>query len=424
MTVYKFVHAADLHLDSPFSGLLKDANNLATQLRDATFKTYDSIIGLCIEQGADALLIAGDVYDGATRSLRAQLRFRDGLQRLDEAGIRAFVCHGNHDPLDGWEAKIDFPPNVVRFGRKVTGEPLNPDDPKSPIVYGISYPTREVRDSLVSRFPKPESGRYCIGLLHANVGANTGHESYAPCTVEDLAGIGFDYWALGHVHTRAVLRTSDPMVAYPGNPQGRHINEAGERGVYVVEVDEQGGTTIKFHVLDAVRWERIGIDIDDLGDEQELFNAVEEGVGNAHSAADGRSLVYRLSFHGRGPVHATLARPGFIEELQQEMNAQFAVDSAFAFCERIEDESSAQVDRDELRQRSDLLGDLLRTIDETIQGDTELKKKLLAELPELYEHRTAGRYLGSRALEELDFAKLFEDAERLLVDELLDEESE
>ena len=424
MTVYKFVHAADLHLDSPFTGVLKDATNIATQLRDATFKAYDSIIELCIEQRADALLIAGDVYDGATRSLRAQLQFRDGLQRLEQAGIRAFVCHGNHDPLDGWEAKLDFPPNVVRFGSKVTSEPLNPNDPKSPMVYGISYPTRDVRESLLSRFPKPESGRYCIGLLHANVGADTGHESYAPCSLEELAGTGYDYWALGHVHTKNVLQHSNPTVAYPGNPQGRHINEDGERGVYVVQVDEQGDTTIDFHPLDVVRWERIDIGIEELSDEQALLDAVDRRVENARSAAGERSLVYRLRFHGRGPIHATLARSGFLEEVRQDANDRFADDSAFAFCERIDDESSAQVDRDELRQRSDLLGDLLRTIDETIAGDGELKEKLLAELPKLYEHQRARRYLGAGALEELDLVKLLGDAERLLIDELLDGQSE
>ena len=131
MTSYKFVHAADLHLDSPFRGLLNDAADLASSLRDATFRAYDSVIDLCIDEKVDALLIAGDIYDGSTRSLRAQRRFNEGLQRLEAAKIRAFICHGNHDPLDGWEAKIAFPSNVVRFGREVSGAPFNPKDPKS-----------------------------------------------------------------------------------------------------------------------------------------------------------------------------------------------------------------------------------------------------------------------------------------------------
>jgi len=417
MTTYKFVHAADLHLDSPFDGKFKDATDIATELRKATFRAFESIIGLCVDEQVDALLIAGDVYDGAARSLGAQLRFRDGLQRLADAGIRAFVCHGNHDPLDGWGAKITFPPNVVRFGKQVSSEPMDPEDPLSPMIYGISYPTRDVRDNLVSRFPAPENGRYCIGLLHANVGANTEHELYAPCSIKDLVDTGYDYWALGHVHTRAVLSEAAPVIAYPGNPQGRHINEMGPRGAYLVEVDEQGGTKIEFHALDETRWERINISIEDFVDEQALLDAVDQQVEATLAATDGRSLIYRLNFHGRGPVHAALARSDFIEDLRERVNAKFAVGVGFAFCERMEDGSAAEVDRDALRDGQDLLGDLLKLIDEAGADDGAVMESLRVELAVLYDHRTAVRYLD---LESLALDEVIADAERLLVDELLD----
>jgi len=422
MTGYKFVHAADLHLDSPFRGRLRDASSLGPALRDATFRAYESIIDLCIEEGVDALLIAGDVYDGAASSLGAQLRFKDGLQRLEEAGIRAFVCHGNHDPLDGWKAKITFPPNVVRFGKEVSGVPFNPDDPSSPMVYGISYPTRDVQENLVSRFPAPESGRYCIGLLHANVGTDTGHESYAPCSLGDLVETGYDYWALGHVHTRAVLHRANPVVAYPGNPQGRHINEDGERGIYVVEVDGHGGTELEFRSLEAIRWDRIDVGIEDIKDEQALLDTVDENVQGALRKAKGSPLLYRLRFRGRGAVHATLARPGFIGDVRADVNNRFAVGAGFAFCESIEDDSSSEVDAEELRKGADFLGDLLRLIDGAADadGDTDLKESLLAELSTLYEHRIVGRYLGLDARDALNFDELLAHAERILIDELVD----
>ena len=137
----RFVHAADLHLDSPFTGLRAVApGEVSGALRSATFEVYDRIVDLCIEERVDALLVAGDVYDGADRSLRAQLKFVDGLRRLDEAGIRSFICHGNHDPLDGWEARLDLPAGCVRFGSQVTGEPVFPSDPGRATVYGMSYP--------------------------------------------------------------------------------------------------------------------------------------------------------------------------------------------------------------------------------------------------------------------------------------------
>ena len=277
MTRLKFVHAADLHLDSPFRGIRSEAPDyVADTLRRATFDAYENIISLCLREGVDALLVAGDVYDGADRSLRAQLKFVDGLALLDGAGIRSFVCHGNHDPLDGWEARLSLPLGCVRFGPEVSGEPVFPGAPERAAVYGVSYPTREVRENLTPLFTKASlDGGFGIGLLHANVGGNPNHDSYAPCTVVDLAETGFDYWALGHVHTRQVLRQERPTVVYPGNPQGRHPLETGERGVYLVEVDDYGAVSLDFRPVDVVRWETLEVGIAGLDTEQELLDAVD-----------------------------------------------------------------------------------------------------------------------------------------------------
>ena len=422
MTHYRFVHAADLHLDSPFKGFLRDAAHVAATMRDATFRTFEAIVDLCIEQRVNALLIAGDIYDGADRSLGAQLRFHDGLQRLESANIRVFICHGNHDPLDGWEARIDFPSNVVRFGPEVTNEPFDPDDPLSPMVYGISYPTRDVYQNLVPLFPVPVDGRYAIGLLHANVGTNTGHEAYAPCSLEDLATSDYDYWALGHVHTRAVLRDRAPVVVYPGNPQGRHINEAGERGVYLVDLDERGGATLEFVVVDVVRWIEVAIDVTDLEGEQELLSTLNTAIDDARVDATGRPLIYRLRFRGRGAIHQTLARAGFTDDVRKVLNSRLADGSAFAFCERVEDESAPATDREALLLASDVLGDALRWGEKTASGGPDALDPLKAELRPLYAHPRLRRYLGDGALDALDFQSLLAGAERYLIDDLLDTE--
>ena len=199
MAKLRFVHAADLHLDSPFQGIRSQApEHVAQTLHRATFAAFENIIDLCIRERVDALLVAGDVYDGADRSLRAQLKFVEGLARLDAAGIRSFICHGNHDPLDGWEARLDLPPGCVRFGPEVTGEPVFPNDPERAAVYGISYPRRDVRENLSTLFRGIASGGgYKVGLLHANVGGNPSHDSYSPCSVADLENSGIDYWGVG-----------------------------------------------------------------------------------------------------------------------------------------------------------------------------------------------------------------------------------
>ena len=228
MTLLRFVHAADLHLDSPFKGLRDAApEGISGEISNATFRTYDNIIDLCIRERVAALLVAGDVYDGAERSLRAQRKFIEGLERLDEQGIRSFVCHGNHDPLDGWEARLAYPALCHRFGREWERVPVFPEDPARAVVHGISYPKSDVRDNLALGLGNVTPAGFSIGLLHANVGSDTGHESYAPCTVDDLRQAGVDYWALGHVHTRRILNERNPVVAYPGNPQGRHPQRVG-----------------------------------------------------------------------------------------------------------------------------------------------------------------------------------------------------
>ena len=289
MPILRFVHAADLHLDSPFRGIRNEApDHVAQTLSSATFDAYQNIISFCVQEQVDALLVAGDIYDGADRSLRAQLRFVDGLAQLDRAGIRSFICHGNHDPLDGWEARLGLPGGCIRFGPEVEGFPVFPEEPKRATVYGVSYPTREVRENLTPHFDRTGSGQgFIIGLLHANVGGNQDHDSYAPCTVSDLVNTGFDYWALGHVHTRQTLRETGPTIVYPGNPQGRHPNEPGARGVYLVEVDDHGMAQLDFRPMDVVRWETLSLDIGHLETEQDLIHAVNDLAEDALAEAQG-----------------------------------------------------------------------------------------------------------------------------------------
>ena len=310
MARLRFVHAADLHLDSPFQGIRSEAPGyVAETLHRATFDAYENIIGLCLDERVDALLVAGDVYDGADRSLRAQLKFVDGLARLDKAGIRSFVCHGNHDPLDGWEARLDLPGGCVRFGAEVESAQVFPAEPEGAAVFGISYPHREVGENLSLRFRGIASaGAFNIGLLHANVGGNPNHGSYAPCTVADLEDAGMDYWALGHVHTRQTLREQGPTIVYSGNPQGRHPNETGARGVYLVEVDDYGPVRLDFRAVDVVRWASLSLDISGLVGEQELVNDINSLADSVLEAAGGRPVMARLALTGRGAA-APLAPP-------------------------------------------------------------------------------------------------------------------
>ena len=394
MARLRFVHAADLHLDSPFRGIRSEAPDyVADRLRRATFDAYERIIDLCLREQVDALLVAGDIYDGADRSLRAQLRFVEGLKRLDDAGIRSFVCHGNHDPLDGWEARLALPAGCVRFGPEVTGEPVFADQPERAMVYGVSYPRREVRENLTPLFGEARaSGGFNIGLLHANVGGHPDHDSYAPCTVADLAETGLDYWALGHVHTRQVLHREQPTVAYPGNSQGRHPGETGARGVYLVEVDDMGGVSLDFRPVDVVRWELLEVGIAGLDTEQDLFDAVDRAADSCLEAAEGRPVVSRLSLTGRGPLHHWLRREGTTREIRERLNERYAGLRDWMWCERIQRDTGSPVDREQVALREDFAGDLAR-IGRELRDDPEALAALRESLRALYVSSNASQHL-------------------------------
>lgn len=413
-----FVHTADLHLDSPFAGLADADEDVADLLRDSTFRAFENVVELCLERQVDFLLVAGDVYDGADRSLRAQLAFRDGLKRLARAGIRSFVAHGNHDPLDGWAASLSWPDEVHVFGDDMDTVPFERDGDARALVHGVSFPRRDVTENLARRFEAEGGDVPEIGLLHCNVGTDTGHEPYAPCGLDDLRAAGLDYWALGHVHTPQVLLDEGPVAVYPGNTQGRHANEAGRRGCYVVRLEADGPAEVEFAPVDAVRWVRSGIDIRSLDGEEELVSALEDVVAGAGEGCDGRPCVCRLVLRGRGPLHGHLQRPGYAEDLLDRLRELGRERNPVVWVEKMEDETRPAVDLEERRQAEDILGDLLRLADEYRHDDDRLDE-LRESLEELYGHTRAGRYLeapdGDRLLE------ILEEAETLCVDRLLEE---
>ncbi len=372
MDSFRFVHAADLHIDSPFAGVGDTDSRVATRLREATYEAFQNLVDLCITRNADFLVIAGDVYDGADRSVRAQLRFRNGLVKLAEKGIQTFVVHGNHDPLDGWQSSISWPEGVHIFGATPEWIKFEKNGEVVAAVQGMSYPKREVTDNLAVQFSPPESGNlFAIGLLHANVGANSAHPNYAPCTVEDLSESGIDYWALGHVHTRQTLKRADPVIAYPGNIQGRHPNETGARGALVVDVDPSGASRSEFVALDVVRWERAEVDISNLDTIDSLDSAIRQATDNLSVQAQDRDVVCRLVLVGRGPLHEQLAAGGAVEDLLDAVRGVWSgAGSPWVWVERLVDSTRPEIDIESRAKQDDFLGATLkRALLSSIESD-------------------------------------------------------
>ena len=378
----RFLHAADLHLDTPPSGVRGYPDEVAAVLRDASLDAFDALVRTALDEQVAFCVFAGDVYDGADRGVRAQLRFRAGLERLADAGIRSFVVHGNHDPVEeGWTAVRSWPDLVHVFP---PGEPTSVAfdvDGRSVVVHGVSYAERATTDNLAVRFRRAPGEAFQVGVLHANLGSAPDHEPYAPCTEADLRGTGLDYWALGHVHTRWISPDDRPRIVYPGNLQGRSPKpaEQGAKGAVVVEVDDGGGTTCRHVPLDVARFVATDVEVDDVDDLGRLADVLAERGLELLDEHAPRSLVVRARLSGRGGVHVDLRRPGALDELRHELHR---VDAApFLWWDRLEDATGSDVDLDRVAGRDDLVGHVVAALDPADPDDA--LAGLADELPDL-----------------------------------------
>lgn len=380
--MFRFLHAADLHLDTPFVGLGKTRENIARRLRDASLKALENLVDTALERQVDFVVLAGDIYDGADRGLRAQLALHRAAERLGKAGVRTFVVHGNHDPVtEGWTAVPNWPELFHRFSaQKVECKRFEARDGTPVEVHGVSYPEKHMHENLAKRFPKGSADAFRVAVLHANVGGLPEHEPYSPCTLDDLRNSGHHYWALGHIHTRQTLHRN-PAVVYPGNLQGRTSRETGPRGAVVVQVDQQEVVDIEFAPLDVVRFERISLSLDDFEDVAAAIDAVVSDATTLHEQADGRGLVLTVELSGGGPTAEALARPGTLDELQTVAADRLAVLDPFVWCASWQVDLHESIDLHALRGDDTLLGTVIEDFDALLADPDRLRKLLDEVLP-------------------------------------------
>jgi exonuclease SbcD len=257
MSTFRFLHAADIHLDSPLLGLSRYEGLPIDEIRSATRAAFDNMIQCAIEEAVDFVVIAGDLFDGDWRDMGTGLYFARAMGRLDQARIPAFILSGNHDAASVISKNLPWPPNVRLFGSR---KPESHSLPHLAVaVHGQSFSTPAVTDNLVLAYPKSIEHNFNIGMLHTALAGRQGHAPYAPCSVNDLRSKGYDYWALGHVHEFEVVNTN-PYIVFPGNLQGRKITEAGVKGAVIVTVVDHEVTAVDRIELDVIRWARVEVD--------------------------------------------------------------------------------------------------------------------------------------------------------------------
>ena len=419
MARFSFVHAADLHLDTPFACAKVDSLQAGEALRQATFQAWDQVVSACLETGAAFLLVAGDVYDASQKSLRAQLRFRQGLERLEQQAIPAFVAHGNHDPLDSVSATLPPPPNTYVFGPEVETREVRRDGRLLAQITGVSHPQKNESRNLARLFPPPAAAGEAlqVALLHCNVGAETGHEPYAPCDLEDLAGAGYHYWALGHAHERRFLSRA-PWVVYAGNTQGRSLRESGPRGCFLVAAD---GTDIleepTLIETDAVRWLSTQIDVEPFSTTQDLLDRLLAECRRLQEKGAGRPVAARLILHGRSPLYRELRRAGHAADLEGEVREAAASWTPFVHLAALEIKMRPPLDLEALRAPPDFLGELLRAGDDLTRDDCLRVWEPLLEDPRFNRSKLRS------VLEELDWQDVASQAKYLCADLLCPDDS-
>lgn len=303
--MFKFIHTADIHLDSPLLSLALRDPDAADHVANATRQSFQNIIDMCLDEQVDALLIAGDLYDGGHHSMKTAGFLTNQLRRLSDAKIAVFIIRGNHDAISKITRQLQLPDGVHVFGPRHSTFMM---DDKNVAIHGVSFAKPDSPDSLLPGFAAPVPNAINIGMLHTSLSGAVGHDDYAPCSLPDLLAQEYDYWALGHIHKREVHAQSPNFVVMPGIPQGRHINEAGPKSVTLVNIDDDGAITIEERPTSLVQFERVVIDVSEITDWIDLLAQAEGALTQLRDNVQTGAIIVRIKLLGETSLAAKLRR--------------------------------------------------------------------------------------------------------------------
>ncbi|MET3683528.1 DNA repair exonuclease SbcCD nuclease subunit [Alkalibacillus flavidus] len=394
----RFLHTADLHLDSPFKGMRDVPGVILQGIQSATLKAFDRIIETAIHEQVDFVLMVGDVFDVQSASLKSLVTLKRGLSRLDESGIHVYISFGNHDYDMLKKVDLTLPDNTYIFpSEEVTVTTFVKGD-TTVYIYGFSYEHRAVTEPKVVSYEPVQADGYHIATLHGSLQTNADHDVYAPFQLEELKAKPFDYWALGHIHKRELL-AQRPYIVYPGNIQGRHMKETGEKGCYVVDMSG-GQTHLQFHPVHEI----VFLDESYTASAQQVDELVHELKEYKQRLRQQHGKVWlRL----RLMVHDALM--SFSHELSQWLNDHEKEEDDWVWVTELNVTPIVQYDRNQLKQSSQFVGEVLTLLDE--------KETITPYLSDLLQHRQFKQIIGTFSDDDLNDIR--HQAEEVVINQLL-----
>lgn len=400
MEKIRFIHCADLHLDSPFVGLKHVPPELFKRIQSSTFAAFENLVKEAIQKKIDFMIISGDLFDEEDRSIRAQAKLLKQFNLLNNFGIPVYVIHGNHDHLGGFRLELDMPSNVHVFSKETEVKELVTKSGSVVKLVGFSYGTRHIRERRISDYPRQLEADYIIGLLHGSEGSvHSSHESYAPFTINELKEKNYHYWALGHIHQRQILHYEPPIV-YPGNIQGRHRKETGEKGCYLVELFDHDAV-LEFISTQDLLWEKIEVSLEGVERFGEIFQRITRTAEEYEGMDDCLLQVVLEDYQSLSPEMIEAIESG---DLLQALHADLQTGERIKWIHSIKLSRNENVDID---VKDPFISDV---IDMLTDIDVEEGMKALAEI---YEHPSVYRYIDPLSEEEL--SHLVEEAVDLIL---------
>lgn len=415
--MFKFIHAADVHLDSPLRGLNRYESAPVDSIRNACRRAFENLVDLAIEEKVAFVLLAGDLYDGDWKDYSTGIFLSQQIGRLGQHNISVFSVAGNHDAASRITKALNRPANMtILSSRKV--ETITLDD-LAVAIHGLSFGTQHVDENLTTGFSAAVKGMFNIGLMHTSLDGREGHAVYAPCSLNDLRSKYYQYWALGHIHRQEFV-SEDPWIVFPGCIQGRHIRETGAKGCVLVTVEDGAVRSVDKCPLDVLRWAECRVDLTDAAEIREVIERTRKSIEYEKKSSDGRPMAMRIRFAGATSLSDELA--AYPERLEQQIKALAAEISVNdLWIERVENAAVGRLELDSTLSDGSPFGKLLKDILATPDIPDEIigLNDVIADLRQKIPSEAFGDNSVLNIDEITTIERLVEEAKHILVGRLL-----